>query len=1408
MITAVFNGIAGLLIGVSGFLLKAPSGYLPINQRENRHHSSLWILSLFIDVVSLLQISVCVFSVLYFENESNNLVDLSFTIAYWLLVLVYGFNLSQTTNLESSLYALFLSLVLNTGALGYSVYTSVPYQGISQLGLREQILCSQLLFSTFLVCVDGLWSTRDEENDDENISKEQGCSIISMLFYNWLTPLIKIGGSKSLETKDLWKMIDADSSEKVLMEYQQFNGSYSLARKLFFAARRAGTRTRIVIVEELYQKSLRRVQGVSNNETENASLGKIVTLMSVDTNKIRNFLAYSHDCLTGMPLSVIISITSLYLVLGWSAFVGVALIIVLSPLSSYAGKAIVKYQEECLKNTDARVAIMNEVLQGIRIIKYFAWEKYFAKKVEAARHKELMSGIALWASNIGIHSIATGSGIVVAFSTFAVYTFIEGKSLDTATAFTAVNLLNTTTDVLASLPYRIMDIFRAKVSLERIQGYLDEPELDRFEEEKAEDSISDNGTESDFTFGFRNAEYVYHGTKTVCSSDSSFSLKNINAEFPLQSLTVVCGPTGSGKTSLLLALLGEMKKVKGQVSFPMLVGTKYECGKRSIAYSAQTAWILNTTIRENITFGHEYDPVRYERVVRACALAKDFENLDGGDLTEIGEKGINLSGGQKQRISLARACYSPASIVLLDDPLSAVDAPTARYLLHKCILGVLKGRTVILVSHATHLVVPFADYIVSMKNGEIVNQGAPIQLVQNPEDESLFGLDLTRDEFEDVEESKVSVITAAGNGTTLVEDEEKATGAVSWSVYRMYFKATGGIQMFLVFVIAFLFYVSLKVFNDWWLKYWTDSNATAPSLVSDQYRPLSPSILEYSSISWNVNQVGAIQRSTDSFYFISIYAMIGLFVVLASDLESIVTYIGAYWASQKLHSQLLNSILGAPMRFFETTPIGRILNRFSKDLDYIDSAVMDMLHFYLDRVFNTIIIIIVVGSIAPVFLIAIPPISLAFIYVTQRYLSSSRELKRLESVSTSPTYAQFSETLAGTSTIRAYAAEERFSAMIRKRVDDNHQPYYHVWSANRWLCIRTDMMSTLIVFSAGLAVVFSDIPAGWAAVCITYALDFSRSLLLCVRLQAEVEMAMNSVERVEEYCKIEQEPPAIIESNRPDPNWPSKGSIQVKELSVRYAPNLPNVLNGVSFSIQPREKVAVVGRTGAGKSTLSLAFFRIIPLSGGSITIDGIDIGEIGLFDLRSRLTIIPQDPVLFTGTLRTNLDPLEQNDDQTLWEALKRVHFLESMQSSSTDLTFARQESFETEVADSTITLDYAVTENGGNFSQGQRQLLCLARSLIQRNKVIFLDEATASVDNETDAKIQGTIRSEFADSTIICIAHRLRTVIDYDKVLVLDKGQVLEYGSPLELIHNSKTGVFRSMCEETGEFEELLEM
>lgn len=861
----------------------------------------------------------------------------------------------------------------------------------------------------------------------------------------------------------------------------------------------------------------------------------------------------------------------------------------------------------------------------------------------------------------------------------------------------------------------------------------------------------------------------------------------------------------------------------------------------SVAYVAQTAWLLNATIRDNITFGMPFDSNRYEQVIRDCSLIKDFETLDGGDLTEIGEKGINVSGGQKQRISLARACYSDARFVLLDDPLSAVDAPTARFLLHRAILGSLKGRTCILVSHAVSLALPHADYCVLVKNGEVASHGSPSEVVNDPSADPIYGMELMAEPFEEEEETSLKSAAKDGSGTTLVQAEEKANGSVRWTIYSRYFMAAGGLMFIILFGLSFFLVSFTKVANDWWLKHWTDGSQPIPTaLYMNRTLPLSASS-NYGSISemkyekifdnlespeiWaSVRRVAANttfsaisslmaetpkEAAPDALFYVGMYAVFGMSMMVAANLQIIIVLYGSFVASKNLHSKLIQSVLSSPLRFFETTPIGRILNRFSKDIENVDVMVMEAVEYFVNRVINGVTIIVVIGSLVPNFLYGVLPVIFVYHYVAKRYLMASRELKRIESVTRSPIYAQFSETLTGVATIRAYGAGSRFSAVNRQNVDVNHQSFFFIWAANRWLCFRTDVLSAFVVLCSGIAVIASGVESGWAALTITYALDFTNVLLWTVRMHAEMEMAMNSVERIEEYTVLEQEAPAIIDSRRPEPNWPNRGAVEIKNLSIRYAPDQPDVLKNVTFNINAHEKVAVVGRTGAGKSTLSLAFFRIIPLSGGSITIDGIDISEIGLYDLRTRLTIIPQDPVLFTGTVRSNLDPMGEHDDSTLWDSLQRANLTESFQSQVSDTN--ESESTNSTVGLSfttTLTLDFPVSENGGNFSQGQRQLLCLARALLRRTRIVFLDEATASVDNETDARIQETIRQEFVDSTVICIAHRLRTIIDYDKILVLDKGKVVEFGTPIDLIESSEIGAFRGMCEETGEYEELVQI
>ncbi|KAI8928078.1 hypothetical protein BC831DRAFT_548704 [Entophlyctis helioformis] len=1200
----------------------------------------------------------------------------------------------------------------------------------------------------------------------------------------------------------------------------------------------------------LYNKSLHRAQGVSapreGGESEEddgqASLGKIVTLMSVDTERIRNFVSYSHHIFMEDPLSVIFAI--------WCQAAG-----------------------DLMSKTDKRINIINEMLQGIRIIKYLAWENHFAKQIARPflAEPDLEKYVADGSAASGNATDADGSSDTDTVGDFGLFSYFgDGNPIDESGI--------TVSAAASAKKIAAKDDGKGKAASERTPLIM------------PSDSADEAGSSS----------------ADAASGEvaPAFVLRDVDIEFPVGGLSVICGSTGSGKSSLILALLGEMRRLQGRAYIPdsrQAVVDPVSGLANSVAYAAQSAWLLNATIRENILFGQPYDEQRYREVVHACALAKDFETLDGGDLTEIGEKGINVSGGQKQRIALARAAYSPASFVLLDDPLSAVDAPTARHLLKQCILGAMRGRTVVLVSHAVSLVLPYADYACILKNGEVLCQGTPLEMTQNIDAEGIFGLDLTIVE-EDEEEAEASAAAAAiatgtavanaeGTGRRLVEDEEKATGSVRFAVYKSYFFAAGGFLYSPFFLLTFFLVSGANLANDWWLKSWTDHNTLVAGNVSSVNASLissSPSsvasgsettftevqagvrmsMLMIPSIWAAVDQVSngpdsiasaanpastgsfgilggatvspaaAAPNTSESMFYVGIYAIFGLTVILANNIQLITVLYGSFTASRRVHDNLLEKILHAPLRFFEITPVGRILNRFSKDIENLDNTVIESIENFVARIIQGVTIISIIGSITPPFLVIAIPIMGVYMMVSRMYLNTSRELKRLESVSRSPIYAQFSETLAGVATIRAYGSEDRFIQMNNDKVDLNHRSFFYIWAANRWLCLRTDMLSAVVVLCAGLAVISGGVSAGWAALTITYSLDFTNALLWTVRMHAEMEMNMNSVERVQEYMQIEQEPASIVPDNRPAPEWPSQGRISVKDVKIRYAPDLPDVLKGISFEVKTAEKVAVVGRTGAGKSTLSLAFFRIVPLAGGSIEIDDMDISEMGLYDLRSRLTIIPQDPVLFAGTLRSNLDPLGEHDDAALWTALRRVHFLDSLQqqtassSEQAAVTAAAVPSVVTTAAPSfadledaisstaksssslvasnpsSITLDFPVSENGANFSQGQRQLLCLARALLRRTRVIFLDEATASVDNETDARIQNTIREEFVLGTVICIAHRLRTIIDYDKVLVLDKGYVSEYGSPIELIENSTVGTFRRMCEETGEYEELVDL
>ncbi|KAJ3265284.1 hypothetical protein HDU77_005729 [Chytriomyces hyalinus] len=1356
---------------------------------------------------------------------------------------------------------------------------------------------------------------------------------------------------------------------------------------VFYLARRNAINLRSTLVSEIYEKALRRSAGVTKEKKgedgeaakkksmfdkpdQKANIGKIVSLMSSDANRLYNFAGFIHRPLVDLPISAIISVTALLYLLGPSALAGLLVVMVSGPATGLISKWMIKEQLAYASATDNRTQVINEALQGVRIIKYFGWEEEFLKRIGAARENELSKAMRLWIYWIGYIVIAWGGSILVVFSSFFCYTVLAGHTLDPATAFTSVTLLHQVGVSLNVLPMIGMQLMRAKVSLDRIADFLKEEELEKYQDAdnmhnagssnyntqvavtaaRGNTVVNENtpllGEASSLshtvavdaeeppviipshytkpTIGFYQGKYMYFGTNekkkptaangSVAGSGTgtpqvqrkkqwlsflrkkdaipssapvssaaidvsasleeqgAFELRDVTLTFPLHELSVVTGSTGSGKTSLLLSLLGELKRIRG---YGFLPDPRREPGA-TVAYVAQTAFLLNATIRDNILFGNEYDEDRYNAVIEACALVRDLEILEGGDLTEIGEKGINMSGGQKQRISLARAAYSHASIILLDDCLSAVDAPTARHLLFKCIMGpLMENKTKILVTHATGLVLPHADYIVVMRNGEVAGSGNLSHVLANPDLDLIISKENAVAEVEELAldradeklkktdaegKMKVALKGVSKKGTKIVDDEEKSTGSVKLAVYVSYFRAGGGLWFFLVFLLAFICSTGVGFLSDLWIKIWTDASRTPQqNSTAIMSRSSGSKIVELSDIMWlspssrfNVHSdrvdgsSGLMVASSlpqllaappspapdhSATYYISVYAGLSLLGLLVSVLTRLWVLYGGLMGSRALHKKLANAVFGAPMRFFEKTPVGRLLNRFTKDMATIDNECMDSLDSFFRLIIQMATTVVLILYVAPASGLIIPVVALCYYWISSLYLEASRELKRLESISNSPIYAQFSETLIGVSTVRAYGTEKRFSAKMEDKVDANNRNSFYLWTANRWLNLRCEYLSAVMTSVVGAAIIIAGLDPGWAGLTMIYVFEFTSNLTWLIRCHANMDMAMNAVERVDEYASIEQEPPAVIEQHRPPPNWPSRGQIDVTNLSLRYNDDSPNVLHNLSFSVKAGEKIGVVGRTGAGKSTLTLAFFRILNKFEGSIIIDGVDISKIGLRDLRSRLTIIPQDPVLFEGTLRFNLDPMSAYTDEAIWDAVKSVGLLESMQTgavsrnpSSSDLLKTASSSVaaaapvvpksvdantsaavgKTASGGLNLTLDYEVSEAGNNFSQGQRQLICMARAILRQTKVFFLDEATASVDESTDANIQTTIRNSFKDATVVTIAHRLKTIIDYDRVLVLERGRIEEFDTPANLLRKSN-GIFSKMCQESGEMERL---
>jgi ABC-type multidrug transport system fused ATPase/permease subunit len=1165
------------------------------------------------------------------------------------------------------------------------------------------------------------------------------------------------------------------------------------------------------------------------------------------------------------PVQVTVALFYLYQLLGNAALVGLVVMLVLFPVTGVLSKKFSSNYVNMSKARDSRNDLVNEMLQGIRMIKYFAWESNWKDKIFEARKTELKKVIRTVTLDVCMGLCYNTVPVLVTASSFIWYTKVEGHELTASVAFVSITLFEMLRAPLVFIPESVTTLTEAYVSLKRISSYVDEHEISE-NEDKTPVVIPEGVTPEAILArtGFEQSVFQWHYKKEEVTNEPNtpelptsntastitytgnqsnvFPLQTPKFDFPTGKLTIVCGATGSGKSSLLHALLGEMDIVSGRVYLPSKTVMPISNYSRidpehptlyldRVAYVAQQPFLQHASIRDNILFGLPYDAQRYKSVLKQCALMKDLSILADGDRTEIGEKGISLSGGQKQRVSLARAVYSYAKTVILDDCLSAVDSHTAKHIYKNCINGnLLKGRTIILVTHHVRLCLPAANFFIKIENGQLVGCDTVAQLRTSGQLQRLLGNETVGDAGDAGEE--IEGILEDDNGdfdldldskaeaAKLVQDETTEKGQVKAKVYKTYLKACGGWPFWTALVLA---YVTARLFSfgeNWWLRIWASAYAKhgdAPmSLMSAQSSAKHgifdtfTSTLQNQNVfrSWVFEQSEPINVD----YYIGVYLLICFSFVLFDTSRVILLYWGSIRGARKLFEALLDRIIYAPMRFFDTTPVGRILNRFGKDITTIDLQISRSASFLIECTTGIAASIIIISAITPQFLIVAFGISGVYFLIGTYYLRISRELKRLNSVSRSPIYSHFTESLTGVTTIRAYGVQEEFMVTVYRKIDAYIAPFYFLWMSNRWLYARIEFTGAFVILFTGIFLIIniSTIDAGMAGISLFYARSFLENIYWFIRQYTQVEMNLNSVERVQEYLEIDQEPPSVIEGHRPPAAWPTTASIEIKDLVIRYAPELDPVLHGISFKTKPHEKVGIVGRTGSGKSTMALSFFRFLEPSSGSISIDGIDITKIGIQDLRSRMTIIPQDAILFSGTIRTNLDPFNEHSDEELWESLDRAHLTRPSQRLKKDSPVSSSSNTvngeEGHSVSSITRLDQKVSDGGNNFSQGQRQLLCLARALLKNSKLIIMDEATASVDFETDSKIQDTIRQEFTNSALLTIAHRLHTIIDYDRVLVLEQGKVIEFDTPYNLIQANS--VFRSMCEKSGEFDVLTKM
>ncbi|KAL5989255.1 Multidrug resistance-associated protein 7 [Asimina triloba] len=1061
-------------------------------------------------------------------------------------------------------------------------------------------------------------------------------------------------------------------------------------RQWYFCSRLIGVKVRSFLSAAIYQKQLR----LSNVAKLAHSSGEIMNYVTVDAYRIGEFPFWFHQTWT-TSLQLCIALAILFHAVGIATFAALVVIILTVLCNTPLAKLQHKFQSKLMEAQDERLKVLSEALVNMKVLKLYAWETHFKTVIEGMRKVEYKWLSAFQLRRAYNSFLFWSSPVLVSAATFAACYFLQ-VPLTASNVFTFVATLRLVQDPIRSIPDVVGVVIQAKVAFARIVEFLEAPEL------QIGHSRRKSRGEPKHSINIRSCNFSWEG------NTSKPALRNINLEVKPGEKVAICGEVGSGKSTLLAAILGELPNTEGTIEV-----------RGRIAYVSQTAWIQTGTIQENILFGSPMDKERYQEAIEKCSLVKDLEMLSFGDLTEIGERGVNLSGGQKQRVQLARAVYRDADIYLLDDPFSAVDAHTATSLFNGCVMGALSQKTVLLVTHQVDFL-PAFNSILLMSDGEILHAAAFHELLATSKEfqdlvnahKDTVGSDrlvevvspmkreTSKREIRRTYTGKQQKPENAPVGPQLIKQEERETGDTGFKPYLQYLNQNKGYLYFALSSLCHITFVAGQIAQNSWMA----ANVQNPNV--------------------------------STLLLISVYLAIGIATTFILFFRSLFVVVLGIQSSKSLFSQLLNSLFRAPMSFFDSTPLGRILSR-------------------------------------------------------RYYFSSAKELMRINGTTKSLVASHLAESISGAMTIRAFDEEDRFFAKNVELIDRNASPFFHNFAANEWLIQRLETMSAIVLSSSALAMCLlppGTFSPGFIGMALSYGLSLNMSLVFSIQNQCTIANYIISVERLNQYMYVESEAPEIIEGNRPSRDWPVVGKVELQDLKIdikksnakqiRYRPDTPLVLRGISCTFEGGHDIGIVGRTGSGKTTLISALFRLVEPAGGRIVIDGLDIATIGLLDLRSRLGIIPQDPTLFHGTVRCNLDPLGEHTDQKIWEVLGKCQLRDAIQE--------KQEG-----------LDALVVEDGSNWSMGQRQLFCLGRALLRRSRILVLDEATASIDNATDAILQKTIREEFATCTVITVAHRIPTVMDCKMVLAISDGKLIEYDEPTKLMKREGS-LFRELVKE----------